>query len=566
MEGDDLELDKIGDRKTALFCIVSDTDMTFNFISAMVYTQMFNVLCDRALQNGGALPIHVTCLLDEFANQKIPNFQHLISVIRSREISAHIVVQTQSQLKAVYKDHAETIIGNCSCVLFLGGKERSTLKELSETLGKETIDLYNTSDTRGSQRSMGVNYQKLGKEMILTFMMSQAQAESESLSGNVKWGHRKNFKDGKVYYHYASFLGYRKGPDGLPEIDPDEAPIVRRIFSRYLLGQSVRQICRDLMADGVKTAQGSDSWHDSVVRKMLQNEKYIGDALLQKTYMADLFTHEQRKNMGELPQYYVHECHPAIIDRDTFQRVQEELARRSSLRKTSSKTKTELGKYCGKYVLSELLVCGECGSPYRRVVWSRPEGKRIVWRCINRLEHGKKVCKKSPTWNEADIHAAVTAAMNELFHAQTAREALEASITAALAGEDGELSLPALEAQIKALQERQIELFQLAVSAGPDCLDYDEEIQRVNTAKTSLMAQRAELEREGRTAAAFDRRMEEITRELEQTAGTITEFDEITVRQLVSNIKVVSKDTLLVCFKDGTEITQTVENTGMASA
>ena len=165
MEGDDLELDKIGDRKTALFCIVSDTDMTFNFISAMVYTQMFNVLCDKALENGGALKTHVTCLLDEFANQKIPNFQHLISVIRSREISAHIIVQTQSQLKAVYKDHAETIIGNCSCVLFLGGKERSTLKEISETLGKETIDLFNTSDTRGSQRSMGVNYQKLGKDM-----------------------------------------------------------------------------------------------------------------------------------------------------------------------------------------------------------------------------------------------------------------------------------------------------------------------------------------------------------------------------------------------------------------
>ena len=156
--------------------------------------------------------------------------------------------------------------------------------------------------------------------------------------------------------------------------------------------------------------------------------------------------------------------------------------------------------------------------------------------------------------------------MNELFHAQTAREALEASITAALAGEDGELSLPALEAKIRSLQERQMELFQLAVSAGPDCLDYDEEIQRVNTAKTSLMAKKAELEREGRTAAAFDRRMEEITRELEQTAGAITEFDEITVRQLVSNIKVVSEDTLLICFKDGTEITQTMENTGRASA
>lgn len=166
MEDDDLELEKLGDRKTALFCVVSDTDTTFNFIAAMVYTQMFNVLCDEALKNGGALKHHVTCLLDEFANQKIPNFQHLISVIRSREISAHIVVQTQSQLKALYKDHAETIIGNCSCVLFLGGKERSTLKEISETLGKETIDMFNTSDTRGSQRSMGVNYQRLGRELL----------------------------------------------------------------------------------------------------------------------------------------------------------------------------------------------------------------------------------------------------------------------------------------------------------------------------------------------------------------------------------------------------------------
>ncbi len=166
MMDDELELDKLGDRKTALFCIVSDTDTTFNFIASMVYTQMFNVLCDRALENGGALKTHVTCLLDEFANQKIPNFEHLISVIRSREISAHVIVQTQSQLKAVYKDHAETIIGNCSCVLFLGGKEQSTLKEISATLGKETIDSFNTSDTRGSQRSYGLNYQKLGKELM----------------------------------------------------------------------------------------------------------------------------------------------------------------------------------------------------------------------------------------------------------------------------------------------------------------------------------------------------------------------------------------------------------------
>lgn len=444
------------------------------------------------------------------------------------------------------------------------GKIDLVITKSVSRFGRNTLDGLDTV-RKLKRQGIGVYFEKenvntlyMDNEMILTFMMSQAQAESESLSGNVKWGHRKNFKDGKVYYHYASFLGYREGPDGLPEVDPEEAAVVRRIFARYLMGQSIQQICKDLTADGVKTARCKDTWRDSVVQGMLQNEKYIGDALLQKTYMADLFTHEQRKNMGELPKYYVHECHPAIIDRDTFQRVQEELARRSSLRKTSSRTKTELGKYCGKYVLSELLVCGECGSPYRRVVWSRPEGKRIVWRCINRLEHGKKVCKKSPTWNETDIHTAVTASMNELFHARAAKEALETSITAALAGEDGELSLPALEVRIRSLQERQMELFQLAVSAGPDCLDYDGEIQRVNMAKTSLMAKKAELEREGHTAAAFERRMGEIAKELEQASGTIIDFDEVTVRQLVSNIKVVSKDTLMVRFKDGTEITQMI--------
>ena len=168
MEYDELELDTLGDKKSALFVIISDTDDTFNFVVAMMYSQLFNLLCDKADDKyGGRLPIHVRCLLDEFANiGKIPNFEKLIATIRSREISACIVLQAQSQLKAIYKDNADTIIGNCDCTLFLGGKEKSTLKEISETLGKETIDLYNTSETRSNQNSYGLNYQKLGKELL----------------------------------------------------------------------------------------------------------------------------------------------------------------------------------------------------------------------------------------------------------------------------------------------------------------------------------------------------------------------------------------------------------------
>ena len=167
MAYDEMELEKLGDEKIALFCIVSDVDPTFNFLSAMLYSQMFNVLCDRALKvYHGRLPVHVTCLFDEFANQKIPKWEHLVSVIRSRNISAHIVLQTYSQLKGMYKDNAETIAGCCSTMLFLGGKEESSLKMVSTMLGKETIDAMNTSDTRGSQRSYGLNYQKLGKDLM----------------------------------------------------------------------------------------------------------------------------------------------------------------------------------------------------------------------------------------------------------------------------------------------------------------------------------------------------------------------------------------------------------------
>ena len=165
---DELELGTLGEKKTALFVIISDTDAAFNFIVSIMYTQLFNLLCDKAYNEyGGALPVHVRMLLDEFANTgKIPEFEKKIAVIRSRGISASVVLQSKSQLKAIYKDNSETIESNCDSVLFLGGKEKSTIKEISGMLGKETIDLYNTSDTRGTQRSYGLNYQKTGKELM----------------------------------------------------------------------------------------------------------------------------------------------------------------------------------------------------------------------------------------------------------------------------------------------------------------------------------------------------------------------------------------------------------------
>lgn len=403
-----------------------------------------------------------------------------------------------------------------------------------------------------------VNTLYMDNEMILTFMMSQAQAESESMSGNIRWGHRKNFKDGKVYFHYAGFLGYRRGENNLPEIDPEEAEIVRRIFSRYLIGHSVAKIIADLEADGIKTARGHKKWNDGVIRGMLRNEKYMGDALLQKTYIADLFTRQTRKNTGELPQYYVENSHPAIIDRLTFQRVQEEMARRSSLKKVSTAAKTELAKYSGKYVLTELLSCGNCGSPYRRVTWTRPEGKKIVWRCINRLENGKKFCKEAPTLEESRIHTAVVSTMNEMFSLKSMKAILQDSIQSALAQKNGETSLAAIDSRLSELREQQYRLLQLAAAVGADSTQYDEELKKISLEFSALVAKRSELEKKRQDTEQADERAEQLAAELEAVDTGITTFDEVTVRQLISAITVLSEEKLLICFKDGTEIEQII--------
>lgn len=186
--------------------------------------------------------------------------------------------------------------------------------------------------------------------------------------------------------------------------------------------------------------------------------------------------------------------------------------------------------------------------------------KRYVWRCQNRLENGRRICKNSPTLEEPYLHAAIVSAMNEMFQMRNAKQTLMDSITTALAVSKDGMTLPAVESQIRALQERQMELFQLAVSAGADCDDYDEEIQRVNAAKTYLMAKKAELELRGHTATEFDRRVESIEEKLEHTNAALTDFDEITVRQLISSIKVLDKERLLILFKDGTEIEQYISN------
>ena len=278
----------------------------------------------------------------------------------------------------------------------------------------ETVRLLKANGIGVYFEKENINTLTESSEFLITLFSGFAQAESESLSKNVAWGKAKSAEAGKVTFQYKKMLGYRKGADGQPEIVPEEAEVIKRIYHRYLDGCTLGQIKRELDKDNVPTAQGVEFWSPAIIHNILTNEKYIGDALLQKTYVTDCISKKVKKNQGERAMYYVENNHPAIISREMFDQVRNEMTRRSSKRKVLQKSgKTELGKYSGKYALTELLVCGECGSPYKRVTWARNGKKRIVWRCVSRLEFGTQYCHNSPTLDESKLHSAILASMNE---------------------------------------------------------------------------------------------------------------------------------------------------------
>jgi DNA invertase Pin-like site-specific DNA recombinase len=262
-------------------------------------------------------------------------------------------------------------------------------------------------------------------ETLFTMMGILAQQESMSLSRNVRLGIQHNFKAGKVPFHYI--LGYRKGEDGSFEIVPEEAEIVRFIYDSYLSGLSVGKIRNSLEAKGYLSSRGKETWSVAGIDHILTNEKYAGDALLQKTYVEDVLSGRTRKNTGALPQYLIQNNHPAIIDRDTFNRAQVERARRSSKRKQPSRdARTQQSKYSGKYALTEILTCGECGAFYRHTTWADKTegGRRPVWRCVSRLEHGKKYCKHSLTLDEQQLHEIIRTTIDQVVFKELLFEAL----------------------------------------------------------------------------------------------------------------------------------------------
>lgn len=390
-------------------------------------------------------------------------------------------------------------------------------------------------------------------EFLITLFSSFSQAESESMSLNIIPGVRQSMKEGNVPFQYSRTLGYRKGSDGKPEIDPEEAETVRLIYTRYLEGRSLGDIQKELVEKNIPTAEGIQGWSRQVIQNILTSEKYIGDGLRQKTYTTGPIGNKKVvKNNGELPMYYTRDHHPAIIPREIYYRVKEEMARRASKRKVMQKTgKTEQGKYSAKYALSELLICGECGTPYKRCTWARNGKKRIVWRCVSRLEFGTQYCHNSPTLDEDRLHRAIVAALNEYgaIRAEIKADVLELAELARSGGEGGGTSLPELRRRLEALTTEQARLLdQILEDMGSE--ELNAQLQALADERQSVLDQIAARQQDEEQRAIQASRQREMEEWLDQQPMCFTEYDDTLTRRFVEQVTVVDADTIQVKIRD----------------
>lgn len=416
----------------------------------------------------------------------------------------------------------------------------------------ETVRLLKANGIGVYFEKENINTLTESSEFLITLFSGFAQAESESLSKNVAWGKAKSAKAGKVTFQYKKMLGYRKGADGQPEIVPEEAEVIKRIYHRYLDGCTLGQIKRELDEDNVPTAQGVEFWSPAIIHNILTNEKYIGDALLQKTYVTDCISKKVKKNQGERAMYYVENNHPAIISREMFDQVRNEMTRRSSKRKVLQKSgKTELGKYSGKYALTELLVCGECGSPYKRVTWARNGKKRIVWRCVSRLEFGTQYCHNSPTLDESKLHSAILASMNEfaVIRQEGCPDVLAMAEEAKQALSQAGAKLLELKKHMETVSREQSDLLDRLLENMGDA-ELNAKMKALTDEKESLKAQILDARQMEVSLEEQATRHQQMWDSIMECSAGYTEFADEFVRQIIQKITVEDEETIRIHFRD----------------
>ena len=386
-----------------------------------------------------------------------------------------------------------------------------------------------------------------------------AQAESESISNNEKDGRRKGYQIGKVPMMYGNVLGYRKGADGQPEIDKEEASIIIYIFSAYLNGCTIGAIKKNLEARRIKTLRGNTEWSPSVILSILKNEKYKGDVIMQKSYIKDIFSKKNIKNTGELPKYIVKNHHIPIIEPRVFDKVQEELARRSNKKTVDMRGATKKLKYSGKYALTDLAVCGECGTRYRRVTWTSRGKKRVVWRCINRLNYGKKICKHSPTIMEEDLQKAVMNAMNIVLTTKTKMsEILKGSMAAILGANKSEMRIGAITNEIAVLNNQIFEVVKEEIQKRTDSAEIEKKCAELHQKIEDLKSELKTLDAQKQAAGAGKSRLREICEALDEMGNEFKEYDEMVVRRIVTQIKVITEEKIIITFCGTLDIEQTL--------
>ncbi len=406
-----------------------------------------------------------------------------------------------------------------------------------------------------------INTMTMNSEFIISLYGSFAQAESESISKNVTWGVEKSFKEGKVKYSLDKMLGFRRGDDGKPVIVEEEAETVRYIYKLYLDGLSLKRIAKRLRDEGIKKWNGTTDWTAVTVYGILKNEKYAGGAVLQKTYTVDCILHKQVKNNGEKDKYIVYDCHPAIIERDTYNRVQQELTRRGAISKRSPKAETEQGHYASKYALSDILICGDCGTPYRRVTWTSHGHKLIVWRCINRLDYGNRYCHDSPSINEEKLHNAIVYALNSAYaDGEKMLETIKQNITAVMIDKDiSSAESDRIKSRLLEISEAKDGLIRLITSGAVDEDSLDKEFEDLITEEKFLKQTIADLKHSTDIGEEKRYHMMSAFEELQKSKCCMTQYDEVTVRKVIECIRVLSKTEIQVIFKGGFEMNVSVE-------
>lgn len=394
-------------------------------------------------------------------------------------------------------------------------------KNISVFFEKENI---NTMDTKG--------------EVLLTIMASLAQQESQSLSQNVKLGLQYRYQQGKVQVNHNRFMGYTKDEEGNLIIVPEEAGIIKRIYREYLEGKSLAGIGRGLEKDGILTAAGKPRWRPETIKKILLNEKYIGDALLQKTFTVDFLTKKRVKNEGHVPQYYVENSHEAIIPKELFLQAQEELHRRNNIYTGADKNKR---LYSSKYALSTITFCGDCGDIYRRVYWNIRGRKEFVWRCVTRIEQGPETCKNR-TVKEGDLYDAVMTAINRLLAGgDNMIRTLEENIHAVI-GDTTEYKISEIN---KLLEEKQKEVISLA-NKGKDYEFLADEIDKLREERQCLLVEDASLSGE-------NERINELIGFIRRNKYRTLLYDDTLVRKLIQSVTVYEEH-FVISFKSGIEI------------